>query len=139
MKSFRAKDGSGEPSAPGRNGERNFKNEPRSNETHASTTDPEARLYRKDVGRESRLCFMGHALMENRHGPVVDAAAQVDCKSRGRIAARRGEDAPRGRKNKSRWSDKTRKVDYQADGPTDGGFFSSLLERAGPAVRQAAW
>ena len=73
MKSFRPKDGSGEPPAPGRNGERNFRNEKRSNDTHASTTDPDARLYRKADGRESRLCFMGHVLMENRNGLAVDA------------------------------------------------------------------
>ena len=74
MKSFRPKDGSGEPRAPGRNGERNFHNEKRSNDTHASTTDPDARLYRKADGRESRLCFMGHLLMENRNALAVDAA-----------------------------------------------------------------
>jgi transposase len=74
MKSFRPKDGSGEPPDPGRNGERNFHNEKRLNETHASTTDPDARLYRKANGRESRLCFMGHVLMENRNGLAVDAA-----------------------------------------------------------------
>lgn len=45
MKSFRPKDGSGEPPAPGRNGERDFKNEKRSNETHASSTDPDARSF----------------------------------------------------------------------------------------------
>jgi transposase len=73
MKSFRPRDGSGEPPGPGRNGERDFHKEKRSNETHASTTDPDARLYRKSNGRASRLCFMGHALMENRHGLVVDA------------------------------------------------------------------
>jgi hypothetical protein len=74
MKSFRPKDGSGPPPGPGRNGERNFRKEKRSNETHASTTDPDARLYRKAAGRESRLCFMGHVLMENRNGLAVDAA-----------------------------------------------------------------
>lgn len=73
MKSFRPKDGSGEPPAPGRNGDRNFHKERRSNETHASTTDPDARLYRKADGRESRLCFMGHVLMENRNALAVDA------------------------------------------------------------------
>jgi transposase len=73
MKSFRPKDGSGEPPSPGRNGERNFRKEKRSNETHASTTDPDARLYRKADGRGSGLCFMGHVLMENRNGLVVDA------------------------------------------------------------------
>lgn len=73
MKSFRAKDGSDEPPAPGRNGERNFRREKRSNDTHASTTDPDARLYRKGNGQGARLCFMGHVLMENRNGLAVDA------------------------------------------------------------------
>lgn len=71
MKSFRPKDGSGNPPADGRNGERDFRGEKRSNETHASTTDRDARLYRKGNGRESVLCYMGHALMENRHGLAV--------------------------------------------------------------------
>jgi transposase len=71
MKSFRPKDGSGEPPAGGRNGERNFRREKRSNKTHASTTDPDAKLYRKGDGQESRLCFMGHVLMENRNGLAV--------------------------------------------------------------------
>ncbi len=57
---------------PGRNAERNFHKEKRSNETHASTTDPDARLYRKGDGQPARLCYIGHALMENRHGLVVD-------------------------------------------------------------------
>ena len=73
MKSFLAKDGSGEPPSPGRNGERDFHGEQRSNETHASTTDPEARLYRKGSGQEAKLSYMGHAMMENRHGLVVGA------------------------------------------------------------------
>jgi transposase len=75
LKSFRAKDGEDEPPAPGRNGERDFHNEQRSNDTHASTTDPEAKLYKKGKGKEAKLCFMGHALMENRHGLVVQADA----------------------------------------------------------------
>ncbi len=73
MKSFRPKDGSGEPPAPGRNGEHDFHGEVRSNDTHASTTDPDARLLRKSAGQEAKLCFMGHALMENRSGLVVNA------------------------------------------------------------------
>ena len=73
MKSVRAKDGSGEPPAPGRNGERDFHGETRTNDTHASTTDPEAKLYRKGSGKEAKLCFMGHALAENRHGLIVQA------------------------------------------------------------------
>ncbi len=74
-KSFRAKDGSAPPSDPGRNGEQDFHGQKRSNETHASTTDPDARLYRKGRGKEAKLCFMGHALMENRHGLIVGATA----------------------------------------------------------------
>ena len=74
MKSFKPKDDD-EPSADagGRNREADFRGQKRSNETHTSTTDPEARLYRKGPGKEAKLCFMGHALMENRNGLVVDA------------------------------------------------------------------
>ena len=71
MKSFRPKDGGGDGPGLGRNRERNFRGETRSNASHESTTDPEARLYRKGKGRESRLCYMGHALMENRNGLAV--------------------------------------------------------------------
>lgn len=71
MKSFRAKDGSGKPPTGGRNGERDFKKKRRSNETHESTTDPDARLHRKGQGQESRLCYMGHVLMENRNGLAI--------------------------------------------------------------------
>ena len=72
MKSFRPKDGGDdEGPGPGRNGERDFRGEKRSNTTHRSTSDPDARLYRKGDGKESRLCYMGHALMENRNGLVV--------------------------------------------------------------------
>ena len=75
MKSVRPKDGPGEPPADGggRNPEADFHGQKRSNETHASTTDPDARLYRKGEGKETKLCFMGHGLMENRHGLLVDA------------------------------------------------------------------
>jgi hypothetical protein len=66
------KDGSGAPPAPGRNGERDFHGEKRSNETHASTTDPDARLYRKGPGQPAKLAYLGHVLMENRHALVVD-------------------------------------------------------------------
>ena len=74
-KSFRPKD---EPSGDGdangfqpRNPEVDFRGEKRTNETHASRTDPEARLYRKGVGREAKLSHMGHLLAENRHGLIV--------------------------------------------------------------------
>jgi len=73
MKSLRAKDGSDEPPGPGRNGERDFHGEKRSNQSHASTTDPQAQLHRKGAGKEAKLAFLGHALMENRNGLIVDA------------------------------------------------------------------
>ena len=74
MKSFRPKDGSGEPPTPGRNGERDFHGEKRSNETHASTTDPDARLYKKANGQPAKLCHLGHVIIENRSGLVVAAS-----------------------------------------------------------------
>ena len=78
MKSFKPKDGGdgGDPGGDqsgGRNQDVDFKGSKRSNDTHESTTDPQARLYRKGQGMEARLCFMGHALMENRSGLFVDA------------------------------------------------------------------
>ena len=74
MKSLRPKESSDEPpSDGGRNTEVNFRGETRSNATHVSTTDPDARLYRKGAGKEAKLCFMGHALMENRSGLLVGA------------------------------------------------------------------
>jgi len=75
MKSFRPKDGSGSTPGPGRNGERDFHGEKRSNETHASTTDPDARLARKSNGQVAKLCYAGHVVMENRNGLVVAACA----------------------------------------------------------------
>src|SRR6202045_1577428 len=65
QKSFKPKDGSGDGDGA------NWHNQKRSNETHASTTDPESRLYRKAAGREAKLCYMGHVTMENRHGLAV--------------------------------------------------------------------
>jgi transposase len=65
-KSFRPKDGSGDD-----DGGANFHGQKRKNDTHASTTDPDSRLYRKAAGREAKLCYMGHATMENRHGLAV--------------------------------------------------------------------
>jgi transposase len=89
MKSFRPKDGSGEPPSPGRNGEVDFRKTKRSNETHASTTDKDSRLFRKGDGQESRLCYLGHALMENRNGLVAAAEATLATGTAEREAAER--------------------------------------------------
>jgi transposase len=79
MKSFVPKDGGNAPSGKGdrggggRNAERDFHGEKRRNDTHSSTTDPDARLFRKGAGKEARLCHMGHLMMENRNGLIIDA------------------------------------------------------------------
>ncbi|MGY4334530.1 23S rRNA maturation mini-RNase III [Bradyrhizobium sp. LB7.2] len=85
----------------------NFHGQKRKNDTHASTSDPDSRLYRKAAGREAKLCYMGHATMENRHGLAVAGrvthangtaerrAAEVMLKARRKAAGRRitaGED-----------------------------------------------
>lgn len=92
MKSFRPKDtgdggAEGPPPSGGRNAEVDFKGQKRSNETHQSTTDPEARLYKKGPGMEARLCFLGHTLMENRSGLIVDACLTLADGHAERIAA----------------------------------------------------
>ena len=75
QKSFRPKDGSDDqtPNGGGRNAQADWKGKPRSNDTHESTTDADARLYRKSNNTASILCYQGHALMENRSGLVVGA------------------------------------------------------------------
>jgi transposase len=79
MKSFLPKDdnhppsGKGHSGGGGRNAERDFHGEKRKNDTHSSTTDPDARLFRKGAGKEAKLCHMGHAMIENRNGLIVDA------------------------------------------------------------------
>ena len=64
QRSFRPKDGSDGDGS-------DFHGQTRKNDTHQSTTDPDSRLYRKAAGREARLCYMGHVVMENRHGLAV--------------------------------------------------------------------
>jgi len=72
LKSIHPKDGGG-PRKPGeRNPDVDFHGQSRTNDTHCSSTDPEARLARKGMGKEAKLCFAGHVLMENRNGLVVD-------------------------------------------------------------------
>lgn len=72
LKSIHPKDGGETPKQGDRNPDVNFHGEPRTNDTHQSSTDPEARLARKGAGKEAKLCFAGHVLMENHTGLVVD-------------------------------------------------------------------
>jgi DDE family transposase len=77
QKSFKKKDEPSSPPSPGGEDPSNptvdFHGEKRSNDTHQSTTDPEARLAKKGKGKEAKLAYQGHVLMENRHGLVVEA------------------------------------------------------------------
>lgn len=77
-KSYRRKDDdSGSPGGGGRNSEANFHGEKRSNKTHESKTDGDARLAKKGPGKESKLSYIGHTVMENRNGLIVKAAASL--------------------------------------------------------------
>jgi len=69
QKSFRPKDGSDDDDGT------NFRGQKRSNDTHQSSTDPDARLYRKSYGKESKLAYLGHVLVENRNGLIAAAMA----------------------------------------------------------------
>ncbi len=73
LKSFRPKDGPPPPSPKGRNDDVDYKGQKRKNDTHVSTTDPQAKLYRKGNSVAAKLSYSGSVLMENRHGIVVDA------------------------------------------------------------------
>ena len=75
LKSFKPKESECDLDDSGDSGHRqevNFHGEKRSNKTHESTTDPESRLFRKGLGKEAKLCFMGHIIIENRNGFVLD-------------------------------------------------------------------
>lgn len=88
MKSFKPKDGDDDPpTGGGRNAEVDFKRQKRRNDTHASTTDPEARLYRKGAGKEAKLCFIGHSLMENRSCLIVETRVTLASGHAERLAA----------------------------------------------------
>jgi transposase len=75
LKSFRPH--GSEPPSPTRNPEVDFHGQQRTNQTHSSSTDPQARLYRKSKGSEAKLCYMGHTLMENRNGMAVGAQLTI--------------------------------------------------------------
>jgi len=80
QKSFQAKDSDRTPPTSGeggRNVEVDFHGKERTNDTHESKTDPDARLYKKAKGAEARLCYLGHVAMENRNGLVVDTVVTL--------------------------------------------------------------
>ncbi len=81
QRSFRRKDGSDDGDGT------NFRGQKRSNETHRSTTDPESRLYKRSYGQESKLAYLGHALVENRNGLIAAAMTTQADGHAGRDAA----------------------------------------------------
>jgi transposase len=107
-KSFRPKDGSNDqtPSGPGRNAQADWKGKPRANDTHVSSTDPDARLFRKSHNTASILCYQGHVLMENRSGLVVGAVVTHADGTGERIAALAMLDTVPGSQAKSLGADK---------------------------------
>jgi transposase len=125
MKSFRPKDGGG--SGPDAGGDRNFKGERRRNDTHASTTDPQAKLLRKALGKEAKLCFAGHALMDNRHGLISDvcltASVGVTESAAIRVITRAASSRPFSRSASPRISPSTRLI-------TPPGWVEARLSRA---------
>jgi hypothetical protein len=104
LKSFRRKEEEGQrgapkdpPDDPG-NPEVDFHGEKRSNETHESSTDPESRLARKGNGKEAKLCFSGHSLMENRNGLLVDfRVAEANGRAEREVAIEMIQNLPGGR------------------------------------------
>jgi transposase len=104
-KSFKKKGTKTKPPEGGGNPTVDFSGEKRCNDTHESTTDPEAKLYRKSYGTESKLCYWGHVLMDNRHGLAVggqvtqatsfaerDAAVEMLARASGKSRATLGAD-----------------------------------------------
>lgn len=136
MKSFRPKEEADTDAPPpeepsGSNAAVDFRGEKRSNKTHASTTDPDALLYRKSPGTGAKLCYMGHVLMENRNGLVVDAETTRVSGHAERLAALEMIDGivdPNG----------TRRITIGADKGFDAGdFVAELRERgATPHIAQ---
>lgn len=107
QKSFRPKDGSDDqPGGPGRNAQADWKGKPRANDTHASVTDPDARLYRKSHNTAAILCYQGHVLMENRHGLVISALTTLADGTGERTAALAMLSAIPGRRPKTVGADK---------------------------------
>ena len=123
LKSVRPRDDDEPPAAGGggRNPGVDYRGERRRNETHVSRTDPEARLARKGEGKEARLCFAGHVLMENRNGLVVDIAVTPATGRAEREAALKMLDRQERRR---------RRVTLGADKGYDSrGFIAALRER----------
>jgi transposase len=105
MKSFRPK-GAPPPAGGGRNTEVDFRGEKRCNDTHESYTDPDCRLYRKSEGQQAKLCYLGHLMMENRNGFIVEGQVTPASGSAEREAAAEMVEALPGERRKTLGADK---------------------------------
>ena len=122
-KSFRKKDGSDDDGT-------NFHGQKRSNDTHEPTTDPDARLYKKSYGTESKLAYLSHALMENRNGLIAAAmVTQADGYAEREAALRMLADKQQGRAERG-----PRRITVGADKAYDAKDF---VRAAGPEGRTA--
>jgi hypothetical protein len=100
MKSFGPKDAP-PPAGGGRNAEVDFRGEKRCNDTRESYTDPDCRLYKKGEGQQAKLCYLGHLMMENRNGFVVEGQVTPASGSAEREAAAEMVEALRGEGRKA--------------------------------------
>lgn len=105
MKSFRPK-GAPPPAGGGRNAEVDFRGEKRCNDTHESYTDPDCRLYKKGEGQQAKLCYLGHLMMEDRNGFVVEGQVTPASGSAEREAAAEMVEALAGEHRKTLGADK---------------------------------
>jgi transposase len=130
MKSFQPKenpkDGDG---GLGKNPEVDFHGETRTNDTHASTTDGEARLYKKSKGSESKLCYMGHVLMENRSGLAVGTEVTHASGMAERDAALSMIDELEGKKHRTLGADKGYDAEEFADALRSRGVTPHIAQR----------
>ncbi|MDT8442613.1 MAG: IS5 family transposase [Desulfuromonadales bacterium] len=106
LKSYRPKDEQGPPGGGGRNPSVDFRGETRSRDTHESKTDPDALLFKKSKGTAAKLAYMGHVVMENRHGLVVGATVTQATGTAEREAAEGLVDAPSGNRRITLGADK---------------------------------
>ena len=134
LKSFKPKGAPAPPPDDPGNPTVNFHGERRSNATHASTTDPEARLSRKSHGHEAKLAYQGHVLMENRHGLVVDTCVSQATGSR---SGRRPWRWPRTCGAAPPWA-ATRAMTRAASSPPSARWASRRMSRRTPRRRASA-
>lgn len=137
QKSFRPKDGE-PPATGGSNPTVDFRGTPRRNATHASRTDPEARLYKKGAGREAKLSYLGHALMEHRHGLLVDVDVTLATGTGERDAALAMVARLPGRRHRTVAGDKAYDMRRVVDGLRGHGVTPHVAQYASTGPRQSA-